>query len=55
MKLLLACRIWLALLHNALLKLGNCLQDTAVCVISKHHQALADADCAAEEHLDTDT
>ena len=36
MELLLACRIWLALLHNALLKLCNCLQDTSVCVLTEN-------------------
>ena len=35
MELLLACRFWLALLHNALLELCNCLQDTGVCVTTK--------------------
>lgn len=35
MELLFACRVWLALLHNALFKLCNCLQDTGVCVMTK--------------------
>ena len=36
MQLLLACRIWIALLHNALLKLCNRLQDTGASPTLEH-------------------